>query len=132
MLLLDTHALLWWASGAHECLSAKALESIDSQVQDASILVSAISTWEIAVLQQKGRIALALDVSAWLQTLRLVPRIKIIDVDSEIAVASAQLPGDFHTDPADRMIVATARRLGIPLITADEKIRAYPHVMTVW
>jgi PIN domain nuclease of toxin-antitoxin system len=55
-----------------------------------------------------------------------------LPVDVDIALKSVHLPGQFHKDPADRMIVATARKLAVPLVTKDEKIRAYPHVKTIW
>ena len=57
---------------------------------------------------------------------------RFLPVDVEIATKSVELPGEFHKDPADRIIVATARKLAAPLITKDDKIRAYPHVKTIW
>jgi PIN domain nuclease of toxin-antitoxin system len=96
------------------------------------MLVSAITAWEIGQLVDRGRIALASDLSAWLAILEAIPTVAFVAVDIEIGVKSVELPGIFHKDPADRIIVATARKYGVPIVTADEKIRGYPHVATIW
>ena len=83
------------------------------------------------MLVARGRIVLSMDVEQWLNTVALIERVRFYPVDNEIAVKTTELPGEFHKDPADRMIVATARKLGATLITADEKILAYPHVKTI-
>ena len=72
------------------------------------------------------------DVAEWLSYVGSIEAVNFVPVDNEIAVKSTELPGDFHKDPADRLIVATARKLAAPLVTADEKIRAYQHVRTIW
>lgn len=79
-----------------------------------------------------GRVALSMDVDAWLRAVQQIESVKFIAVDNGIAVKSVELPGKFHKDPADRMIVATARMLAAPIVTADQKIRAYSHVKTIW
>jgi PIN domain nuclease of toxin-antitoxin system len=84
------------------------------------------------VLVERGRVALSMDIASWLDTLSQIDAVQMVPVDSEIAVKSAQLPGDFHKDPADRIIVATARKFAAPLVSADEKIRAYSHVRAIW
>ena len=132
MIVLDTHALLWWASGSHEQLGSAALQAITAEQTDGQILVSSISAWEIAMLVERGRIALSMEVDAWLATAKQIPCLRFVPVDNDIAVKSTVLPGDFHKDPADRFIVATARQFAAPLVSADEKIRAYPHVKTIW
>ena len=73
-----------------------------------------------------------MDVGSWLATVAEIEAIRFFPVDVEIAMKSVDLPGEFHKDPADRMIVATARKLAVPLVTKDEKIRAYAHVKTIW
>lgn len=89
--------------------------------------VSAISCWEVAKLVELGRLALSVPVDQWLaQALR--PPVVLLPLSPEVAVASTQLPGRFHQDPADQMIVATARLYDCPLVTLDRLIRAYPHV----
>lgn len=132
MIILDTHVLLWWVSGQHP-LSRKAASLIAKNIGVArSILVSTISAWEIAMLVSSGRLVLSMDIDSWLAEVARIPAIAFIPVDNSVAVKSTQLPGDFHKDPVDRMIVALARHLSLELITADEKILQYAHVKTVW
>ncbi|MCQ9375480.1 MULTISPECIES: type II toxin-antitoxin system VapC family toxin [unclassified Methyloversatilis] len=132
MIVLDTHALLWWANGERAQLSAAAASAIDAEMDGGQILVSSMSAWELAMLVERGRVALSMDVASWLDTLSRIDAVQMVPVDSEIAVKSVQLPGDFHKDPADRIIVATARKFAAPLVSADEKIRSYPHVRAIW
>lgn len=84
------------------------------------------------MLIQNGRLALSIDVSEWLAVLGEIQALRFIPIDNEIAVKSTELPASFHKDPADRMIVAAARKFAIPLVTADKKIRSYSHVKTIW
>lgn len=132
MIVLDTHALLWWATGDDAQLSPAAAQAIAAEMSGGQIVVSSISAWELAMLVARDRIHLSMDVEAWLSVVGQIEAVRFVPVDNEIAVKSNALPGEFHKDPADRMIVATARKLAAPLVTADEKIRAYPHVRTVW
>lgn len=132
MIVLDTHALLWWANGERAQLSASAASAIDAEMDGGQILVSSMSAWELAMLVERGRVALSMDVASWLDTLSRIEAVQMVPVDSEIAVKSVQLPGDFRKDPADRIIVATARKFAAPLVSADEKIRGYPHVRAIW
>lgn len=132
MILLDTHALVWWVAEDNGLLSAKAREAIEQAQRSEAVAVSAISVWELALLTSRDALRLALDLRSWVEELRSVRRVTFIPVDPEIAIDSVTLPGTFHADPADRIIVATARRTGRLLVTVDRKIRAYPHVRTVW
>lgn len=132
MIVLDTHALIWWV-GATEKLSKKARALIvKHENDDRSILISSITAWEIAMLVIKGRLTLNMDVSAWLTQVGRISAVKFVPVDNTVSVKSATLPGAFHKDPADRMIVALARQGAYPLITADKKMHAYKYVKTVW
>ena len=132
MIVLDTHVLVWWVSG-HHALSRKADDLIEKNIKiERSILISAISAWEIAMLAASGRLILSMDIDSWLAEVARIPAIEFVPVDNSIAVKSVELPGDFHKDPADRMIVALARHLSLELITADEKILQYAHVKAVW
>lgn len=131
MIVLDTHTLVWWANG-DDALSKKARMAIERELEGGKIVVSAISAWEIAMLVERERLVLSMDVSSWLSTVSAIDAVQFMPVDVEIGVKSVDLPGEFHKDPADRMIVATARRLAVPLVTRDEKIRAYKHVKTIW
>jgi len=93
--------------------------------------VSAISVWEIAVKVQLGKLALSSDLRSWFEKAKLYPGISLIPVDAEQSIMSAELPGVFHKDPADRLIVSLARSHAVPLATHDEKILASPHVQTI-
>ena len=139
MILLDTHALIWWAAGNHLRLSANALAAIDQEIESAGrpggsagLLVSAISCWEVAMLVNRGRLALSLDVERWLALLASHPAVRLLGLDPAVAVAATRLPQPFHADPADRFLVAQARELGIPLLSADNKILSYGHVRSLW
>ena len=133
MIVLDTHALVWWVNGDSE-LSASAKKAIAKEVdgENGLILVSCISSWEISLLIQKGRLTLATNVDDWLATVAEIDGVRFVPIDNDIAIQSTRLPGEFHLDPADRMIVALARHVSAPLVTADTKIRSYKHVRTIW
>lgn len=131
MIVLDTHTLVWWVTG-DATLSKKAKSVIAREQDGGEIIISAISAWEITMLVEKDRLVLSMDVSSWLATVAGIECVKFFPVDVEIANKSVVLPGQFHKDPADRMIVATARKLAVPVVTKDEKIQSYPHVKTIW
>lgn len=131
MIVLDTHALVWWVNG-DAALSKKAKSAIERELDGGQIIVSAISAWEIAMLVEHEKLVLSMDVLSWLGNVGQIDTVRFMPVDVEIGVKSTALPGEFHKDPADRMIVATARKLNVPLVTRDEKIRAYKHVKTIW
>ena len=133
MIVLDTHVLVWWVNNGDR-LSDSAGATIKRELNrdTGQILISAISAWEIAMLVEKGRLVLTMDVSAWLKTVAEIESIRFAPIDQEIAVRSVHLPGSFHADPADRMIVALARHYSAPVVTADAKIRNYKHVKTIW
>lgn len=131
MIVLDTHVLVWWVA-KDPALSKKAKVAIDKEKAGGEIIVSSITAWEIAMLVERGRLFLSMDVESWIATAAAIDAVRFLPVDNEIALKSADLPGDFHKDPADRIIVATARKLAVPLVTRDEKIRAYAHVKTIW
>jgi PIN domain nuclease of toxin-antitoxin system len=131
MAVLDTHILVWWVNG-NNALSTKAKKAItDTLDHGGEIVISSISAWEISMLIQKGRLLLTVDVESWLDQVAQIDGVTFYPVDNEIALKSVSLPGNFHRDPADRMIVATARKLALPLITTDEKILRYRHVKTI-
>ena len=132
MIVLDTHVLLWWVSGSDQ-LSATAEKAIKRTLATGNeVLVSAISAWEVSMLIEKGRLVLSMDVENWFDEVSQIDGLRFIPVDNEIGIKSTVLPGTFHKDPADRMIIATARKLALSLVTADEKIRSYEHVKTIW
>jgi len=132
MIVLDTHVLLWWVSGSDE-LSVAAKKAIKRTLtQGSELIVSSISAWEVSMLIDKERLILSMDVESWFDEVSQIDGVRFMPVDNEIGIKSTVLPGDFHKDPADRMIVATARKLAVPLVTADAKIRNYEHVKTIW
>jgi PIN domain nuclease of toxin-antitoxin system len=131
VIVLDTHALVWWVNG-DGLLSNKAKTAIERELRGGQIIVSAISAWEIAMLVEREKLVLSMDVGSWLAAVAEIENVRFVPVDVEVAVKSVVLPGEFHKDPADRMIVATARKLAAPLVTKDEKILAYVHVNTIW
>lgn len=127
MMVLDTHIWIWWVSGDKR-LAPKHLDAINDASQ---LFVCAISCWEIAKLVEMNRLTLSLDVLTWLQTALVYPKIQLMPLTPEIVVESTKLPGTFHKDPADQLIVATARVLGCSVMTEDAKILGYADVQTV-
>ncbi|MCD6027731.1 MAG: VapC toxin family domain ribonuclease [Solimicrobium sp.] len=113
-------------------LSKKAKGAIDKELSGGEIIISSITAWEIAMLVDRDRLFLSMDVESWLATVGKIDVIRFLPIDAEIALKSVALPGVFHKDTADRMIVATARKLAITLVTKYEKIRSYAHVKTLW
>lgn len=119
--VLDTHAFIWLVQGSQE-LSPKSIKEIESYGNNHALYLSAISLWEIAMLEKKGRIVLHQPCFQWLKQALEAPGLTVENISPSIAVESSQLPGDFHGDPADRLIIATARILQATLITRDSKI----------
>ena len=126
MIILDTHIWVWW-SGENSELTEE-YENLIRSEQHGGIGVSAISCWEIALLHAKQRLHLAQPVLEWLETSLSLPGIILLPISPRIAVESNNLPGEFHKDPSDRIIVATARIYDCPLVTYDSKVIEYSHV----
>lgn len=128
MIVLDTHAWIWFTTGSKKLSksAAKACEKADV------ILIPAIGVWEVAMLVSKGRLGLDRDVEIWVQQALSLPSIRLEPLLPSISVRSTRLPGEFHGDPADRIITATALEHGIPLVTKDRRLSDYPHVRTIW
>ena len=131
MIVLDTHAWIWFASKP-EALSKKARKALNAAVNDKNVLISSISVWEVALLVKNKRLKLSMDVLDWIAKSENLPFIQFIPVSNSIAVKSVNLPPPLHPDPADRIIIATALSIGAPLVTKDKKIAAYSHVKTIW
>ena len=126
MILLDTHMWLWWVQDVDRLTNKH--EEIIQEHEGEGLGVSIFSCWEIAKLVELQRITLPLPIAEWLALALTYPNIKLLPITPEIVVDSTQLPGEFHRDPADQIIVATARVHKIPLLTVDGKILKYPHV----
>jgi PIN domain nuclease of toxin-antitoxin system len=124
-LLLDTHAWLWLARGDPASLRPATLRTIEDAGARHALCVSAISVWEIALLESKGRLVLQMGVSEWIR--RALDRVdfELVGLEPEIAIESCRLPGSFHADPADRFLVATARIKKLTLVTRDARILKY-------
>ena len=133
MIVLDTQVLIWWVNDDKK-LSSQASKAINKEMsnEDGQLIISSITSWEIALLIKKGRLALTMDVDDWINTVASIERVRFVPVDNDVAIQSVRLPGDFHPDPADRIITALARHLSAALVTSDEKIRAYKYVKTIW
>ena len=126
MIVLDTHIWIWWVH-ADPRLSQAHRDALRAH-EGSRLGISAISCWEVAKLVERKRLELPLSTREWLDTALAYPGIHLLPLTSQIAVESTELPGDFHKDPADQIIVATAHVLGVPLVTADTNISRYPHV----
>jgi len=122
MILLDTHTLVWLDEG-NERLGKQSLSLINEAFKSEKLFVSAISFWEVAMLVEKGRLDMQIDVDSWRQQL-IANGLQEISLAGNTAIHSALLK-DFHGDPADRMIVATAIHLTATLCTADKKILSW-------
>jgi PIN domain nuclease of toxin-antitoxin system len=129
MIILDTHVWVWWVH-ASEHITSPQSQIIQANEKDV-IGVSAISVWEIAKLVEYDRLELPCPLREWFDKALSYPGIRVVELTPEVAIESARLPGEFHRDPADQIIVATARLHGCPLVTSDRKILKYPHVKTV-
>ncbi len=121
MALLDTHVLLWWLDDPAR-LSAAQREVIETADSESPLLVSDISLWEVATLHSLGRIRLATPIREWLDKAVAPPLVRRQAISPAIAAEVAALPDSFHRDPADRILVATARVFGATLLTQDRRI----------
>ncbi len=127
MIVLDTHVWIWWVSGS-DVLTASQHRAITEATE---IGVSAISCWEVAKLVERGRLVLDRPVLDWLRAALTYPGVRLLGLTPDVAVASTMLPGSFHRDPADQIIVATARLYECPLLTSDQKVLGYEHVHAI-
>lgn len=123
-LLLDTHVWIWLVN-AEPGLSMRVRRAISTSAVESRVLVSAISVWELGMLEAKGRIRLEQDCETWVRRALGLAGMRLVPVDDRVAIASTRLPGAFHGDPADRMLVATARVLDATLVTRDADILTY-------
>ncbi len=129
--LLDTHAWVWWVS-ADRRLSTSAKRAIDRAQTAGALGLSLISIWEVAKKVEKTQLVLDRPVDEWIDLAAAFPGLLLIELTRPILIESCRLPGPFHGDPADQLIVATARDRGATIVTKDDRIRQYGHVRTVW
>jgi len=130
--ICDTHILLFWAHEP-ERLSSPARQVLELGLPKGELAIADITLWELALLQERGRLELPADVSAdfYLKQLLAALRLQVLPITPDIALLSRS-ERFLHGDPADRLIGATALQLGAPLITADAKLRALSELNTVW
>lgn len=133
MILLDTHALLWWQAGGDR-LSVGARRAIEAS---DTVLLSPISFWELGLLVDKGRVRLDRDVAVWVRDLLTIDRIDVAPLTPSGALIAGRLPGaGFTGDPADALIYATAAQGPFPLVTKDQRLRLFARqrrdVRTIW
>jgi len=126
VIVVDTHIWVWWVHGDSSLPAS--LRGLLESAEETGIAVSAISCWEVAKLVERGRLTLPCPVFDWLQQALSYPGVRLVELSPRICVESTQLPGEFHRDPADQLIVATARILDAPLVTVDGRLLQYAHV----
>ena len=131
MIVLDTHAWVWFVNDPSQ-LSRPARKAAEAARAAGSIVVSSISSWEVAMLAASGRLKLTIDVRDWIAKCEALPFFNFVPVDNAIFLRSVLLPGPLHADPADRVIIATALMRDIPIVTKDRKIRDYPRIQSIW
>jgi len=129
--LLDTHAWVWWVTEDRR-LSAAAKRAIERSQAKGELSLSLISVWEVAKKVEKAHLVLDRPVDQWLELAVARRGLHLVELTRPILVESCKLPPPFHGDPADQLIVATARDRDAAIITKDERIRAYAHVRSVW
>lgn len=131
-ILLDTHAWVWWVSEDRR-LSKRAATAIRRSAQrEDGVWVSPISVWEVAKKVEKKQLVLDRPLRQWMEQATSVPGLFLAELSTAILLDSCELPQPFHGDPADQIIVASARHLSASLVTKDRKLRSYRHVQTVW
>jgi PIN domain nuclease of toxin-antitoxin system len=129
--LLDTHVWIWWNMHPQK-LSAKVRALISASARYDELLLSAISLWEFSKLLEKQRLAISCDPEEWFRVALEMPKLRLVPISPSIAYRSTILPKPFHDDPADQIIVATAREENATILTVDERIQAYPHCRHYW
>jgi PIN domain nuclease of toxin-antitoxin system len=123
--LLDTHFWIWQQFGVRQNSSRTTWKAIEAAAASGTLLLSVISVWEVGLLESKGRLQLFTPCEQWVDQALATSGLTLVPLTPEIAVHSTRLPGNFHSDPADRIIAATARIMGARLATSDRKMIEY-------
>ena len=129
--LLDTHAWVWWVTEDRR-LSRPARRAIEKAEARGALWLSLISVWEVAKKVEKGQLVLDRPVDDWLDLATVHHGLHLAELTPPVLVESCRLPPPFHGDPADQIIVATARTREAIIVTKDQRIRGYVHVRSVW
>ena len=122
--VLDTHCWIWFLN-ADPRLGRDVRSVIEAATERDQAVLSAITLWEVSMLVARGRLSLPRDPREWLEFHVSRPGFTVHPLSIAVAVGSNGLPADPHGDPADRIIIATARHLDALLVTADQKILSY-------
>jgi PIN domain nuclease of toxin-antitoxin system len=131
VILLDTNALLILTLRP-ERLSRAAARAIERAMTGDGVSIASITFWEIALLIDERRVTVHGSTEAFLKELAQRPRLWVLDLSPEIAAMAFQFPPDFPKDPADRIIAATARVHGLPIVTKDQRLQGYALLRTIW
>ncbi len=129
--LLDTHTWIWWNMNPQK-LSKKVKDLIGNAEIYDEILLSAISPWEFSKLLEKERLGILCNPEDWIKTALDMPKLRLVPLSPILSYRSTMLPKPFHNDPADQIIVATAREENATILTKDERILAYKNVQSLW
>ena len=129
--ILDTHAWVWWVTKDRR-LSRRAAAAIATAADNGGVSISLISIWEVSKKVEKRQLVLDRPLRDWLEEATTTGGLKVETLTPAILVDSCDLPQPFHGDPADQIIVATARREHAPIVTKDAAIRRYAHVQAIW
>lgn len=129
--LLDTHTWIWWHMNPKN-LSRKVIKLISNTEEYDELLLSAISPWEFSKLLEKKRIGISCNPEDWLKKAIEMPKFRLVPIFPLLAYRSTILPQPFHDDPADQIIVATAREENATILTKDSLITKYYHVKSLW
>jgi PIN domain nuclease of toxin-antitoxin system len=123
VILLDTCALLWTVNG--DPLSSESLKAINKASTAGALFLSPVSAWEIGILAKRGKVAFGVSAENYVYRAFTRPGFQIAALTPEIAVRASYLPGQFHSDPADRLLISTAMLMGLILVTRDREILRY-------
>ncbi len=129
--LLDTHTWIWWHMRPDR-LSETVRRLLSDEKAYQELLLSAISPWEFCKLIEKDRLGITGDPEEWLSEALIMPKLRLVPLTPRIAYKSTILPAPFHSDPADQIIVATARDQGATILTTDRLLLNYDEVLTLW
>jgi len=129
--LFDTHTWIWWNMNPQK-LSQRVKKLISNAEMYDEILLSAISPWEFSKLLEKKRVGISCDPEDWINTALDMPKLRLVPLSPVLSYRSTVLPQPFHSDPADQIIVATAREENATILTKDERILAYENVRSFW
>ena len=128
MILLDTHAWIWWVTESKQ-LSAQAKKEI---IKADTIGICIISCWEVAMLVARQRIGFKMDVQDWIDMALRRPKIHLLNLEPKATVLSTRLPGQLNGDPVDKLIAATCLIHGMQLVTKDRKITNWGQIPVIW